>query len=246
MNILVCISCVPDTTTKIKFTPDGSALDKNGVQFIINPYDEMALTRALELKEAQGDGSVTVINVGGPENDPILRKCLAIGADQAVRVNAQPTDALLVSNEISSYAKDQNYDLIFTGRESIDYNGGQVCGMLGELLNLPSVNIVPKIEVNGTTAIMERDIDGGREEIEVNLPAVISAQKDIAEPRIPNMRGIMMAKHKPLTVVEPSGVVASTNLAMHEDPQAKGECKYIDPENMTELVRALHEEAKVI
>jgi electron transfer flavoprotein beta subunit len=244
MKFLVCISNVPDTTTKISFA-DGKGLNTNGVQFIINPYDEIALTRALELKEALG-GTVTVINVGGAGTEPTLRKALAIGADDAIRVNAEPTDAFFVSTQIAEVVKKNTYDVILTGRESIDYNSGQVAGMLGELLDMPSICVVKKLDINGTEATFEREIDGGKEIMTAPLPFVASAQKDMAEPRIPNMRGIMSARTKPLTIVEPVGDTKLTNSVAYELPPAKQACKMVAPDKMDELVGLLHNEAKVI
>jgi electron transfer flavoprotein beta subunit len=245
MKFLVCISQVPDTTTKITFTPDKKALNATGVQFIINPYDEIALTRALEIKEASG-GTVTVINVGGANTEPNLRKALAIGADDAIRVNAEPTDAYYVACQIAEIAKKNQYDVILTGKESIDYNGGQVPMMLGELLGLPSVSVATKLDITGTTAIIEREIDGGKEVVESKLPFVAGGQKGMAEPRIPNMRGIMTARTKPLTVVEPAACEVLSGSAQYDLPPAKGECKMIDPNNVAELVNLLHTEAKAI
>lgn len=246
MKFLVCISHVPDTTTKITFTPDGKALNTAGVQFIINPYDEMALTRALEIKEAQGSGTVTVINVGPAATEPTLRKALAIGADDAIRINAEPTDALFVASEIAAIAKAEKYDVILTGRESIDYNSGQVMGMIAELLEIPSVAVATKLDIAGTQATLEREIDGGKEVVVVNLPCAVSAQKDMAEPRIPNMRGIMSARTKPLKVVEPSAADKPTVSLAHQNPPAKTACKMIDAEHPEELINLLHTEAKVI
>lgn len=245
MKFLVCISQVPDTTTKITFTPDKKAFNAAGVQFIINPYDEIALTRALEIKEASG-GTVTVINVGSANTEPNLRKALAIGADDAIRVNAEPTDAYYVACQIAEVAKKNQYDVILTGKESIDYNGGQIPMMLGELLGLPSVSVATKLDINGTTATVEREIDGGKEVVESKLPFVGAAQKGMAEPRIPNMRGIMTARTKPLTVVEPAACDMLSSSAQYDLPPSKGECKMIDPGNVGELVNLLHTEAKAI
>lgn len=246
MKILVCISNVPDTTTKITFTPDNKSFNAAGVQFVINPYDELSITRALELKEAKGSGSVTVINVGLAETEQNIRKALAMGADDAVRINANPTDAFMVAGLIAEYAKGQGFDLIFTGRESIDYNGGQVGGMIAEMLDIPHVNVITAIDVNGSTATIERDIDGGREVATVNLPVLVSSQKDLCEPRIPNMRGIMTARTKPLQVIEPSAISAMTEVVEFQSPAAKAGVKFIDPANMDELVSLLHNEAKII
>jgi len=245
MKFLVCISHVPDTTTKITFTPDGKAFNTAGVQFIINPYDEMALTRALELKESLG-GTVTVLNLGPAATEPTLRKALAIGADDAIRINAEPTDALFVASEIAAIAKNEKYDIIFGGRESIDYNGCQVMTMVAEFLEFPSVAIATKLDIAGTTATLEREIDGGKEIVSVNLPFVVSAQKDFAEPRIPNMRGIMSARTKPLKVTEPTGILKPTSSVAFQNPPPKGECKMISPENPGELIQLLHTEAKII
>ena len=190
MKILVCISNVPDTTTKITFTPDNKQFNTAGVQFVINPYDEYALTRAIELKEAQG-GSVTVLNVGEADTEANIRKALAIGADDAVRINAKPTDAFFVATQIANFAKGENYDLILMGKESVDYNGFQVHGMVAEMLNIPSITPGVKLDVNGTTATVEREIEGGKEIVSVSFPFVAGASEGMAEPKIPNMRGIM-------------------------------------------------------
>lgn len=245
MKILVCVSNVPDTTTKISFSDDKKSFNDSGVQFIINPYDEIALTRALEIKEA-GSGSVTVLNVGGANTEPNIRKALAIGADDAIRINAEPSDAYFVASQIAEVAKQNGYDMILTGRESIDYNGAQVGGMVAELMGLPFISVATKLDVNGTTATLEREIDGGKEVIEVNTPFVASAQKGMAEPRIPNMRGIMTARTKPLNVVEPTGDAGATSIAAYDKPPAKSACKMVDADNVDELVNLLHTEAKVI
>ncbi|MBC3542267.1 electron transfer flavoprotein subunit beta/FixA family protein [Rufibacter sediminis] len=245
MKILVCISNVPDTTTKITFSADGKAFNTAGVQFVINPYDEYALTRAIELKEAQG-GSVTVLNVGEADTEPNIRKALAIGADDAIRVNLKPTDAFLVSQQIAHYAQEGGYDLILMGRESIDYNGFQVHGMVGELLGIPTIAPAIKLDVNGSTATLEREIEGGKEIIEASLPLVVSAQQPMAEPRIPNMRGIMTARTKPLKVVEPVGQEAKTSVQNYELPPAKSGVKMIPAESAGDLIKLLRNEAKVL
>lgn len=245
MKILVCISVVPDTTTKITFTDNNTKFNAAGVQFIINPYDELALTRALEIIEASG-GTVTAINVGLADAEANIRKALAIGAHDAVRINANPTDAFFVAAEIAAYAKDKGFDLILTGRESIDYNGGLVCGLLAEMLGIPSVNVVTKIDVAGGEATLVRDIDGGKETVKVALPIVASAQKELTEPRIPNMRGIMAARTKPLAVVEPTANKVSSAFNAFELPAVKAGCKMISAENAGELIELLHTEAKVI
>ncbi|MCB0550573.1 MAG: electron transfer flavoprotein subunit beta/FixA family protein [Phaeodactylibacter sp.] len=246
MKLLVCVSKTPETTAKIAFTNNNAEFDSSGVQYIMNPYDEWyALVRALELQEAQG-GSVTIINVGPAANETIIRKGLAIGADEAVRVNAEPQSAWYVARQIAEYAKSENFDIVFLGKESIDYNGSEVGPMLAELLGLPFISHATHLEMEGNKARIVADIDGGDAQLEVETPFVISAAKGLAEQRIPNMRGIMMAKRKPLKVIEP---VAAEDLAVtvrFQLPPEKGEVKLIDPENMEELVRLLHEEAKVI
>lgn len=245
MKILVCISNVPDTTSKITFTDNNTKFNTAGVQFIINPYDELALTRSLEITEKQG-GTVTVINVGLADAEPSIRKALAIGANDAVRINAEPTDGYFVAEQIAAYAKNENYDLILTGRESIDYNGGQVAGLLGEMLGLPSVNAINTLEIENGIVTMTRDIDGGREKLTCKLPLVASALQELAEARIPNMRGIMSARTKPLKVVEATGSEKTTSTVSFELPAAKGSCKMIAPENAEQLIELLHTEAKVI
>lgn len=246
MNILVCISKVPDTTSKISFTDGDTKFNEDKVQFIVNPYDEWyALVRALELKEAQG-GKVTVVAVGQADYDPIIRKALAIGADEAVRINAQPKDAYYVAKQIASYASDKAYDLILTGKETIDYNGSQVGGMIAEILKLPYVSVASKLDVNGGIATVERELPAATEVLEGPLPMVISSAKGMAEQRIPNMRGIMAARTKPLNIVEPAEVKELTSVTKYSLPAEKGSVKLIDPENMDELVELLHNEAKVI
>lgn len=246
MKILVCISKAPDTTSKIAFKDNDTHFDENGVQFIVNPYDEWyALVRALELKEAQG-GNVTTITVGGADTEPIIRKALAIGADDAVRIDTAPTDALYVAKQIAAYAKAQGFDMILTGKETIDYNGSQLGGMIAELLDLPYVSLATKLDVSGSVATLVREVQGGTEVVEVNGPFVLSAAKGMAEQRIPNMRGIMAARSKPLTVVPATDAAKHTETIKYTLPPAKGACKYIDAENAGELIQLLHNEAKVI
>ncbi|GAA0894272.1 electron transfer flavoprotein subunit beta/FixA family protein [Fulvivirga kasyanovii] len=245
MKILVCITHVPDTTSRIAFTDGDTKFDTNGVQFIIGPYDDYALARAVELKEQLG-GSITVLNVGGAETEPTIRKALAIGADDAIRVNAEPKDSFFVAEQIANAAKDGGYDLILMGRESIDFNGGMVHGMVGELLGLPSISPVMTLDIDGDTAKMTREIEGGKEYLEVKLPFVAGCQEPIAEWKIPNMRGIMSARTKPLNVVEPAGNGEHTKLEKYELPPAKGDVKMIDADNVGELVSLLKNEAKVI
>jgi len=247
MKLLVCVSKTPDTTTKISFTDGGTAFNTSGVQYIMNPYDEWyALVRALELKES-GGGSVTLINVGPAENDTVIRKGLAIGADEAVRIDMEPGSAYAVASQIAHYIKEQGgYDIIFLGKETIDYNGSEVGSMLAELLEMPFISYASHMKMEGETAVVHRDIEGGVESIAVKPPFVISAAKGLAEQRIPNMRGIMMAKRKPLNVVTPQELEDPVVSVHYELPEDKGSVKLIDPENMDELVRLLHEEAKVI
>ena len=245
MKILVCITHVPDTTSRIAFTDGNTKFDKSGVQFIIGPYDDYALARAVELKEQSG-GSITVLNVGEAETEPTIRKALAIGADDAIRINAFPEDALFVAKQIANVAEGAEYDLILMGRESIDFNGGQVHSMVGELLGLPSVSPVMTLDIEGDTAKISREIEGGKEIIALPFPFVAGCQEPIAEWKIPNMRGIMSARTKPLEVREPTGDVSKTQVSDFELPPAKGEVKLIDPENMGELVDLLKNEAKVI
>jgi electron transfer flavoprotein beta subunit len=246
MKILVCISKAPDTTSKIGFTDNNTKFDEAGVQYIINPYDEWyALVRGIELKEANG-GSVTTITVGTAVDEPTIRKALAIGADAAVRIDAEAIDAYFVAKQIAEYAKNEAFDLVLLGKETIEYNGAQVGGMVAEMLDLPFVSLATKLEIAGTIASIHRDAKGGDELVEGNLPLVISAAKGMAEQRIPNMRGIMAARSKPLTVVAPAAVETMTSTVNYEMPPAKGGVKMIDPSNMDELVALLHNEAKVI
>lgn len=246
MKLLVCVSKTPDTTAKIAFTNDNTVFDESGVQHIMNPYDEWyALVRAMELKEKNG-GTVTLINVGPAANDTIIRKGLAIGADDAVRIDADPKSALFVAKQIAEYAKAENFDAIFLGKETIDYNGSEVGAMLAEYLDMPFISFGNNLEMEGNVATISRDIEGGNEIVEVATPFVVSAAKGMAEQRIPNMRGIMMAKRKPLKVVPAVDFEDQSVVVQYELPQAKAAVKMIDPENMDELVRLLHEEAKVI
>ncbi|PIQ48895.1 MAG: electron transfer flavoprotein subunit alpha [Cytophagales bacterium CG12_big_fil_rev_8_21_14_0_65_40_12] len=245
MNILVCITHVPDTTSRIAFSDNNTKFDKTGVQFIIGPYDDYALARAVELKEASG-GKVTVLNVGEVETEPTIRKALAIGADEAIRVNAFPSDSYFVAKQIAEVAKQGNYDLILMGRESIDFNGGMVHGMVAEMLGMQSFSPVMSLEIEGDTAKISREIEGGKEKLEVKLPFVAGCQEPIAEWKIPNMRGIMSARTKPLNVVEPSDNSTMTAVAQYELPAPKGAVKMIDANNVEELVSLLKNEAKVI
>lgn len=246
MNILVCISKTPETTAKISFKDNNTKFDSDGVSYILNPYDEWyALVRAVELQEKHG-GNVTVINVGPASNDIIIRKALAIGAEKAVRINCEPTSAQEVAFQIAEYAKDKSFDIIFTGKETIDYNGSEVGAMIAEMLDLPFVSYANNLELDGSSAQVNREIEGGVEGVKVSIPLVISAAKGMAEQRIPNMRGIMMAKRKPLEVIEPADFQETVTVVSYTLPEKKDGVVMIDPDNMDELVRLLHEEAKVI
>lgn len=245
MKLLVCISNVPDTTTKITFTNNNTQFNTAGVQFILNPYDEIALSKAIELVEG-GKGTVTVIHVGETTAEPTIRKALAIGADDAVRINAYPDDAYFVATQIAAYAKDKGFDLILTGRESIDYNSALVAGMLGELLNTPSVCIIKKLDIEGNSLLVEREIEGGKEVINVSLPAVVSCSEGVAEPKIPNMRGIMSARSKPLEVIEAINIDALTNITEYTSPAPRGAVKILSVDETEKLVELLHTQAKVI
>lgn len=248
MKILVCISHVPDTTSKINFTDNNTKFDTNGVQYVINPYDEFCLTRAMWFKEKQG-ASVTVLNVGNATSEPTLRKALAIGADDAIRVNAEPTDGLSVAKEIAAVVKDGEYDLVLAGRESIDYNGAMVPGMVASLVDYHFVNGCVGLEIDGNSATLLREIDGGNETLSSTLPMVVAGQKGIVEEkdlRIPNMRGIMMARQKPLKVVEPVAAVNATSIESYQKPAPKGAVKLVSADNIDELINLLHNEAKVI
>jgi electron transfer flavoprotein beta subunit len=243
MKVLVCMSVVPDTTTKITFTDQNTAFNTQGVQFIVNPYDELAITRGLELAEAN-NGTVTVVHVGLADSEASIRKALSMGVHEAIRIDAAPIDAQFVAEQIAPIAN--GYDLILTGRESIDYNGGAVCGLLGALLNIPSINVVTKIDFAGGIFSFDRDIDGGREMVSCAGPVVASAQKDLCEPRIPNMRGIMAARTKPLQVLAATDVQTASKYNSYENPVAKSGVKLIDTNNAEELIHILKNEVKVI
>lgn len=247
MKILVCVSKTPDTTSKIAFKDGNTRFDETGVQWIINPHDEwFALVRAIELKEKDPSITVHLVTVGGADAEPIIRKALALGGDEAFRVNAESQDSYYIAAQIAAVAKEGGYDLVFTGKETIDFNGASVGGMLAELLDTAYVSLATKFELNGTTATITREIEGGEEVAEVTLPVVVSCQKGVAEQRIPNMRGIMAARTKPLKVVEPAAAESLTEVVGFELPPAKAGVKLVDAGNVAELVRLLHEEAKAI
>jgi electron transfer flavoprotein beta subunit len=246
MKILVCISKAPDTTTKISFTDGDTKFDTSGVKYIVNPYDEWyALVKGLEIKEAQG-GTVTIVTVGKSEDDATIRKALAIGADDAVRIDTDPEDAFQVATEIANFAKVGAYDLILLGKETIDYNGSQVGGMIAEHLDLPFISLANKMDVDGDSVTLDKEIIGGVQTVKADLPLVVSCAKGMAEQRIPNMRGIMAARSKPLKVEASSSADKLTSFVKYELPAPKSAVKLIDPENMDELVELLHTEAKVI
>lgn len=248
MNILVCISHVPDTTSKINFTNNDTVFDTTGVQFVINPNDEFGLTRAMWFKEQQG-ANVTVVNVGGPETEPTLRKALAIGADAAIRVNTEATNSFTVAKQIADVIGKGGYDLVIAGRESIDYNGGVVPGMIAALIDANFVNNCISLDIDGTSVKATREIDGGKETVATTLPLVIGGQKGLVEEsdlKIPNMRGIMMARKKPLTVIEPIDVKAEISSVKFEKPLVKGEVTLVNADNLDQLISLLHNEAKVI
>lgn len=247
MKILVCISKTPDTTAKIAFTDNNTKFAEAGVQWIINPYDEWyALVRAIELKESEASTTIHLVTVGSADAEPIIRKALALGGDEAIRINTEPKESYSVAVQIAEIAKQGNYDLILTGKETIDYNDGAVGGMLAELLDMPYVAMATSFQLNGQTATIKREIEGGEETLEVSLPVVVSCQKGMAEARIPNMRGIMAARTKPLKVVEPIAVDALSHFTEFQLPPAKAGVKLVSAENVDELVRLLHEEARAI
>jgi electron transfer flavoprotein beta subunit len=247
MKILVCISKTPDTTAKIAFTDNNTKFAEAGVQWIINPYDEWyALVRAIELKEKDPSTVIHLVTVGGADTEPIIRKALALGGDEAFRVNAAAQDSFYVATQIAEIAKQGSYDLVFTGKETIDYNSSSVGGMLAELLGLPFISLATKFELSGTTATVHREIEGGEEIVEAALPLVVSCQKGVAEQRIPNMKGIMGARTKPLKVSEPVAAEPLTNIVSFELPPPKAGVKLVPADNPAELLRLLHEEAKVI
>jgi len=245
MKLLVCISKTPDTTSKIAFTEGNTKFDENGVQWIINPYDEWyALVRAIEMKEQDPAVTIHLVTVGEADAEPIIRKALALGGDEAIRINIQSNDSFVVASQIAAIAKEGAYDLILTGKETIDYNSACIGSMLSGLLDLPYVSLANQMTLNGITASVKREIEGGEETCEVTLPAIVSCQKGMAEQRIPNMRGIMAARTKPLKVVEPIAVQATTSIKNYDLPPAKSGVKLVAADNVEELVRLLKEEAK--
>lgn len=247
MKILVCISKTPDTTAKIAFTDNNTKFAADGVQWIINPYDEWyALVRAIELKEADPSTVLHLVNVGGADNEPIIRKALALGGDEAIRINSEINDSYHVASQIAAIATEGNYDLVLTGKETIDYNGSSIGGMIAEFLNIPFISHAVKLEIVDGKALVAREIEGGEETDKAGFPLVISCQKGMAEQRIPNMKGIMGARTKPLKVIEPTSTESLTSVVSFEMPPAKSGVKLVSADNPEELVRLLHEEAKAI
>lgn len=246
MNILVCITSVPDTTSKISFSDNDTKFVSTGITYIIGPYDDYALARAVELKESAGSGSVIAFHVGEAESEPVIRKALAIGADEGVRVNSPAKDGFFVAKQIAEYAKGKNFDLILMGRESIDYNSGIVHGLVGELLGITSLSPVMKLDIDGNTATLEREIEGGKETLKSNLPLVLGCQEPIAEWKIPSMRGIMSARTKPLQVIDPVAFTSGFQFEKYEMPAPRTTCKMVLDTNVEELVTLLKSEAKVI
>lgn len=246
MKLLVCVAKTPDTTSKISFTDNNTRFNEAGVQFIVNPYDEWyALVRAVEIKEKIG-GNVTVLTVGGADCEPILRKALAIGADDAVRIDKVSDDSMDIASQIAAHAKDQNYDIIFCGKETIDHNGSQVGGMVAAMLSLPYISLAVKLEIENGKKVLYREVKGGTEVLEVEGPLVLSAAKGMAEQRIPNMPGIMKARTKPLVVVPGADVARTSEVLAFSVPPAKKECTMVNPEQPEELIRLLREEAKAL
>ena len=248
MEILVCISCVPDTTSKINFTNNDTDFDTNGVQFVINPNDEFGLTRAMWFKE-KNNASIDVINVGEQSNETVLRKALAIGADRAIRIDSKAIDSYQVAKNISNFIKEKSYDLIIAGRESIDYNGSMVPGMISEILNINFITNCVSLEINGSNATAKREMEGGIETLTCELPLIIGGQKGLVEEsdlKIPNMRGIMQARQKPLDVIEPDQSEFKTETHKFYKPEDKKEIIMVDPDNLDKLIDLLHNEAKVI
>ena len=248
MKILVCISCVPDTTSKINFTNNDTDFDTNGVQFVINPNDEFGLTRAMWFKE-KNNASIDVINVGEQSNETVLRKALAIGADRAIRIDSKAIDSYQVAKNISNFIKEKSYDLIIAGRESIDYNGSMVPGMISEILNINFITNCVSLEINGSNATAKREMEGGIETLTCELPLIIGGQKGLVEEndlKIPNIRGIMQARQKPLDVIESDESEFKTETHKFYKPEEKKEIKMVDPDNLDKLIDLLHNEAKVI
>lgn len=247
MKILVCITKTPDTTSKVAFKNDNTQFDDAGVQWIINPYDEWySLVKAVELKETDPSAILHILTLGDAGSDAILRKALSIGGDEAIRINGTGHDAFYIASQIAAVAKQGSYDLILTGKESIDYNSASVGATLAALLDWPYAALTNKLSVAGSEATITHEIDGGEETLKAALPLVIGSTKGLAEQRIPNMRGIMGARSKPLHVTEPIAAESLTEITSFELPAAKAGVRLIEAGQEAELVRLLQEEAKVI
>ncbi|REJ85188.1 MAG: electron transfer flavoprotein beta subunit/FixA family protein [Bacteroidetes bacterium] len=245
MKILVCISHVPDTTAKINFSPDNKEFLSSGVTYILNPYDEIALSKAVDLASAN-NGTVTVIHVGDAGSEPTIRKALAIGANDAVRINAVPRDAQFVSKQIAAYVKQNPFDMILCGRESSDHNSSSVPVMIAERLDIPCVLFAKSLTIDNGNASIESEIQGGKEVLSVPMPFVAGASEGMAEWKIPNMRGIMSARTKPLLVVEAVDAAVHSGIHHFEKPAPRSAVKLIDPENAGTLFEVLRSEKKVI
>lgn len=248
MKILVAISVVPDTTSKINFTQNNTQFDKNGIQYIINPQDEFCLSKAIYMQEKQA-AEVTIVTVGDKSVEPVMRKALAIGAQNAIRINAEPLDSENVAKEIAEIVKQGNYDMVLLGKESLDYNGGMVPGLVAAELDLPFANGVIGLEVTDKIAKVTRELDNGKETVSLDLPVVLAGQKGLVqenELKIPNIRGIMTAKNKPLQVVEAKFLEPQLKVDEFEKPKSRSSVVLVEKDNLEELVKLLHEEAKVI
>jgi len=249
MNIIVCVSLVPDSTTKVKISTDGKSIDENGVSFIINPYDEFAVEEAIRLKESKG-GEVTVVTVGTDKSKEAIKKAFQMGADKGIliKTTTQEFDSYFVAKNLSEFLKNKNADIIFFGKQSIDFDGLLIPSMVSELLNIPSISVVVKLEINDNKVIAEREVEGGKEIIEANIPVIIGAQKGLNEPRYPNLKSIMAAKSKPIEEIDATNSDSKTNIKEMKLPQVKSGGKIFSngKDDVPELVRLLREEAKVI
>lgn len=247
MKILVCISKTPDTTAKVAFTDNNTKFTADGVQWIVNPYDEWyALVKAIELKEADAAVQLHIAHVGPAENDAIIRKVLALGGDEAIRIDTDSDDSYYIACQLAAIAKDGAYDLILTGKETIDYNGSSIGGMLAEMLDMPYVALATSLTREGTNLQLVRETEGGAETLSAAVPLVVSCQKGMAEQRIPNMKGIMGARTKPLRVIEPVAADKLTHVVGFDLPPAKAGVKLVSADQPEELIRLLNEEAKAI
>jgi electron transfer flavoprotein beta subunit len=248
MKLIACINHVPDTAAKILVAADGKSIEKTGVVFVLNPYDEFAIEECLRLKEKNG-GEVTVVSLGSDTHKETLRKALAMGVDKAVLLKDDSLrDSFAVARALADYIKEAGADAVFFGKQSVDSDDAAVGGMVAEMLGLPSVSVVVKLEINGTAVIAEREIEGGREKVETTLPAVFTAQKGLNEPRYPSLKGIMAAKSKPIEERPATAIAPKAELVGMRKPPSKNPGKIVgtDASAVGELVRLLREEAKVI